>query len=94
MFHFTYVLFLLGALVIVMSGLDPIKVTEAAMVFNAVALPLTLLPLLLVAGDPAYARPPTTNGRLVRVLGWGCFALLTVVALLGVPLFIITGGGG
>lgn len=94
MFHFTYMLFLLGALVIVMSGLDPIKVTEAAMVFNAVALPLTLLPLLLVAGDPAYARPPTTNGVLARSLGWFFFAILTVVAILGVPLFIITGGGG
>lgn len=64
------------------------------MVFNAVALPLTLLPLLLVADDPRFARAPLTNGRLISRLGWIFFGLLTVVAILGVPLFFITGGGG
>jgi len=94
MFHFTYMVFLVIALAIVVSGLDPIKITEAAMVFNAVALPFTLLPLLLVANDPNYAPPPTTNGPVVRVAGWCFFAVLVVVAILGVPLFVITGGGG
>jgi Mn2+/Fe2+ NRAMP family transporter len=64
------------------------------MVFNAVALPFTLLPLLLVASDERYARPPTTNGWLAKMLGWLFLALLIVVAILGVPLFFITGGGG
>ena len=53
-----YMLFMAGALGILLTGLNPIRVTEAAMVFNAVALPLTLLPLLLVAGDERYACPP------------------------------------
>jgi manganese transport protein len=94
LFHFTYMVFLGAALAITLSGLNPITITEAAMLFNAVALPLTLLPLLLVAGDPRYARPPTTNGLLVSTLGWLGFGILTLVALLGVPLFILTGGGG
>jgi Mn2+/Fe2+ NRAMP family transporter len=87
-------LFVLVALAILFSGLDPIQITEAAMVFNAVALPFTLLPLLLAAADPRYAAPPLTNGPVVRALGWGCFGVLTGVAVLGVPLYIITGGGG
>jgi manganese transport protein len=94
MFHLIYMLFLVVALGIVLSGLDPIKVTEVAMVFNAIALPFTLLPLLLVAADQRYARPPMTNGPVVRVLGWLFFAVLTVVAILGVPLFVITAAGG
>jgi Mn2+/Fe2+ NRAMP family transporter len=94
MFHLVYMLFLLGALGIVVSGLNPIKVTDMGMVFNAVALPLTLLPLLLVAGDRRYAPAPLTNGPIVRWLGWAGFAVLLVVAIAGVPLFIITGGGG
>jgi Mn2+/Fe2+ NRAMP family transporter len=94
MFHFTYMVFLGAALAMTLSGLNPITITEAAMLFNAVALPLTLLPLLLVAGDPRYARPPTTNGPLVSALGWLGFGILTLVALLGVPLYILTGGGG
>ncbi len=94
MFHLVYLIFLVLAMAIIFSGLNPIKVTEAAMVFNAVALPLTLLPLLLVADDPRFARAPLTNGRLISRLGWIFFGLLTVVAILGVPLFFITGGGG
>jgi Mn2+/Fe2+ NRAMP family transporter len=93
MFHLTYIVFLIGALVIILSGLNPIKITEAAMVFNAVALPFTLLPLLLVAGDERFAPQPFTNGPLARTLGWFFFFLLTLVALIGVPLFFITGGG-
>ena len=94
MFHLVYMLFLLAALGVVLSGLNPIKVTEAAMVFNAVALPFTLLPLLLVAGDPRYAPPPATSGPSIRLLGWLGFGVLTIVAVVGVPLFVITGGGG
>jgi manganese transport protein len=94
MFHFTYMLFLAGALALLLTGLDPIRMTEAAMVFNAVALPLTLLPLLLVAGDERYAPRPATNGALARGLGWLFFGVLTLVAILGVPLFLLTGGGG
>jgi manganese transport protein len=94
MFHLTYMLFLIGALAIILSGLDPIKVTETAMVFNAVALPFALLPLLLVADDRRFARPPTTNARWIGRLGWAGFVVLTLVAIVGVPLFFITGGGG
>jgi Mn2+/Fe2+ NRAMP family transporter len=94
MFHFVYMLFLAGALLVVLSPLDPIKITEAAMVFNAVALPFTLLPLLLAAGDPRFARPPTTNGKLASGLGWLFFVILSGVAVLGVLLFFLTGGGG
>lgn len=94
MFHLVYMLFLAAALAIVVSGLDPIKVTEAAMVFNAVALPFTLFPLLLVAADRRYAPAPLTNGPIVSALGWLGYAIVTIVALAGVPLFVITGGGG
>jgi len=94
MFHLVHMLFLAAALLIVVSGLDPSKITQTAMVFNAVALPFTLFPLLLVARDPRFAGPPLTNGPLSNFLGWLFFVLLAVVALGGIPLFIMTGGGG
>jgi len=93
LFHLVYMIFLLIALITVVSGLDPIQITEAAMVFNAVALPFTLLPLLLVANDPRFAPPPLTNGPVVRILGWVGFGLLSLVAVVGVPLYFITAGG-
>jgi manganese transport protein len=94
LFHLVYMVFLLVALFIVVSGLNPIQITEAAMVFNAIALPFTLLPLLLVANDTRFAVPPMTNGVVVRTLGWIGFGLLSLVAVVGLPLYFITGGGG
>ena len=48
------VLFALAFLVIVFTGLDPLEVTEYAVVFPSVALPLTYLPVLLIARDRTY----------------------------------------
>ena len=94
LFPLVYIIFLIIALIIVVSGLDPIQITEAAMVFTAIALPFTLLPLLLVAGDARFAPAPLTNDPVVRILGWIGFGILSIVAVVGVPLYIITGGGG
>jgi manganese transport protein len=94
LFHLVYMVFLALALLIVVSGLDPIQVTETAMVFNAVALPFTLFPLLLVASDPQFVDPSLVNGPIIRTVGWLGFGLLTLVALAGILLYSITGGGG
>jgi Mn2+/Fe2+ NRAMP family transporter len=94
MFHLVHMRFLVVSVLIVLSGLDPSKVTQGAMVFNAVALPFTLFPLLLVARDPVFTQPPLTNGRISNALGWFFFVVLCVVSLAGSPLFIMTGGGG
>ena len=37
-----------------MTGVDPVMLTEYAVIFSAVALPLTYLPILLVANDHEY----------------------------------------
>jgi len=39
------------ALAIVLTRVDPVVLTEYAVIFSAVALPLTYLPILLVAND-------------------------------------------
>ncbi|MFN2539537.1 MAG: NRAMP family divalent metal transporter, partial [Mycobacteriales bacterium] len=41
----------LGAMLI-LTTLDPVKVTEYSLIFSAVALPLTYFPILVVANDP------------------------------------------
>jgi manganese transport protein len=85
------VLFVLGFL-IVMTGVDPIKVTEFSVVFSAIALPATYLPILLVANDRAYMRE-YTNGRLANVFGFGYLVIILVVAVAAIPLMIITNMG-
>jgi Mn2+/Fe2+ NRAMP family transporter len=94
LFHLAYMGFLIASAGLVLTTLDPIKVTETAMVFNAILLPFTLIPLMLVAGDKRYARPPLTNGRFARIAGWALAALLTIAAPIGIVLYFVTGGGG
>jgi manganese transport protein len=85
------VLLVLGAL-IVMTGVDPVVLTEYAVVFSVVALPLTYIPILLVANDDAYMGR-YRNGRLVNVLGVVYLVIIMAVALSAIPLMILTNVG-
>ena len=84
-------IFALAALV-VMTGYDPVKLTEYSVIFSVVALPLTYLPILLIANDRTYMGSKT-NGRLANVLGVVYFIVIIAIALAAIPLLLITNGG-
>ena len=65
---------------------------EFAILTSIVVLPLTYLPLLLLAGDKKYMREHA-NGPLAKTLGWLYFIVITAAALAAVPLFLLTSGG-
>ena len=67
-FTLTWLVLLVLALAIVMTGVDPVVLTEYAVIFSVVALPLTYIPILLVANDSTYMGR-YRNGRLANVLG-------------------------
>jgi len=69
-----------------------VSVVEYSIVFSVVILPLSYLPLLLVAGDRRLMGE-YANGSVARVLGWLYMVLLTVAALAAIPLLILTHGG-
>ena len=79
--------------VVVSTGVDPIMLTEYAVVSSVVALPLTYLPILLVARDPTFMGE-NVNGRISSVVAWLYMAIIVVVALAAVPLLIATNAGG
>ena len=85
------VIFALAA-AIVMTGYDPVKITEYSVIFSVVALPLTFLPILLVANDPVYMGRHR-NGRVSNVLGAAYFVVILVIALSAIPLMLLTNGG-
>jgi Mn2+/Fe2+ NRAMP family transporter len=66
--------------------------TEYAVIFSAVALPLTYIPILLVANDREYMGVHR-NGRLANVLGFTYLILILVIAVAAVPLMLITNVG-
>ena len=53
-FTATYTLAIVAAVIILYTGLDPIKITVVSMIFAVMALPFTFLPMLLVANDETY----------------------------------------
>ncbi len=75
-----------------MTGVDPVMVTEYAVIFSVVALPLTYIPILLVANDREYMGA-NTNGRLANVLGFVYLIVIMVIAIAAIPLMIITNVG-
>jgi Mn2+/Fe2+ NRAMP family transporter len=91
-FHLVVFGSILAAVVLGLTAVDPIKVTEYSIVLSAAALPLTYVPILLVANDPDYMGD-LVNRRLSNVLGTVYLVILTVVALATIPLMIITKAG-
>jgi Mn2+/Fe2+ NRAMP family transporter len=91
-FHIAMIVCLVIGLGILATGVDPILVTEYSVVFSAVALPLTYLPILIVANDRQYMGRDV-NGRLTNVLGVVYLAIILVAALAAIPLMIVTGAG-
>jgi manganese transport protein len=91
-FFLTWIVLLVCALGIVMTGVDPVMLTEYAVIFSAVALPLTYIPILLVANDRDYMGA-NTNGPLANTLGVIYLVVIVVIAIAAVPLMIITNVG-
>jgi Mn2+/Fe2+ NRAMP family transporter len=79
--------------IILYTGLDPIKITVISMIFAVMALPFTFLPMLLVANDRTYMGDHT-NGLFGNIVGVFFLAVLTLGAFAALPLVVITGGGG
>ena len=91
-FHTVLVLCSLAAAAVLLTGVDPIVVTEVSVVFSAVALPLTYFPILVIANDPDYVGRHV-NGRLTNVLGTIYLVLIVVAAVAAIPLMVMTGMG-
>jgi Mn2+/Fe2+ NRAMP family transporter len=91
-FTIAWVVLFLAALAIILTGTDPMQLVEFAILFSILVLPLTYLPLLLLAGDKSYMRE-YVNGVVGKTLGWFYFAVVTAAALAALPLFLLTSGG-
>ena len=92
LFHVLLLLSTITAVAVLLTTVDPIKVTEYSVVFSAVALPLTYFPILVVANDRDYMGEHV-NGRFSNALGQVYLVLVTVTAVAAIPLLLITKAG-
>ena len=74
------------------TSVDPVKITEFSVVFSAIALPLTYLPILVVANDPEYMGAHV-NGRVTNALSLVYLVIIVVASVAAIPLMIVTGAG-
>ncbi|WP_028049568.1 NRAMP family divalent metal transporter [Cellulomonas sp. URHD0024] len=91
-FHLTMIICLVVAVGVLMTSVNPIAVTEYSVVFSAVALPLTYLPILVVANDPEYMGEHV-NGRLTNAFALVYLVIIVVASVAAIPLMIVTGAG-
>jgi manganese transport protein len=91
-FTLTWIITLLVAILIAITGFDPITITEYAIIFSVVVMPLTYLPILLVGRDERIMGQ-YKNKSWNTALGWAAFAIICLVSAAAVPLMIITQRG-
>ena len=91
-FHLLMIICLTVGVGTLLTGVDPIQVTEISVVFSAVALPLTYLPILIIANDPQYMGEHV-NGRTLNGAATVYLVIILAAAIAAIPLLIITGAG-
>lgn len=91
-FHLTMIICLIVSVGVLMTGVDPVLVTEYSVVFSAIALPLTYLPILVVANDPEYMGEHV-NGRALNAAGLVYLVVIVVASVAALPLMFVTGAG-
>ena len=91
-FHVAMIVCLLVGLAVLATGVDPILVTEYSVVFSAIALPLTYLPILIVANDKQYMGD-ARNGRVTNAFALVYLVIILVASIAAIPLMILTGAG-
>ena len=91
-FTIAWIAVMLLALLIVLTGVDVMSLVEYAVLFSIIVLPLTYLPLMLLANDKSYMRE-YANKWLAKSLGWLFFVIVTAAAIAAIPLYLLTSGG-
>lgn len=91
-FHITMIVALLIGIGVLATGVDPVAVTEFSVVFSAIALPLTYLPILVVANDKQYMGD-SANGKVTNAFAMVYLGIILVASIAAIPLMIVTGMG-
>jgi manganese transport protein len=93
LFHATWIIVLLLAVLIALVGPEPMQTAEYAVIFSALALPLCYLAVLLVANDRRLMHKHV-NSTPVKILALIFLILVIVAGAAAIPLMIATSSGG
>lgn len=91
MFAFSYLVAIAAAVLIAVTGIDPIQLTIYTTAIAAFSLPFTFIPLFIIANDREYMGNQR-NGLLTNIASIFFLIVLTIITLATIPLFILSGG--
>ncbi|SCG74319.1 NRAMP family divalent metal transporter [Micromonospora coxensis] len=91
-FHSVLLLSVLLGVLVLGTTVDPVRLTEHMLIVSAVALPLTYLPILIVANDRTYLGD-RVNGRMSNLLGAVFLVVIVAASVAAIPLAVSTGMG-
>jgi Mn2+/Fe2+ NRAMP family transporter len=89
-FSLTYTVVVLLATILVVIGLDPLKMTTLSMALTAASLPVAIIPFLVLMNDRRYLGEHT-NGWLGNLSILVVTVLAGIVAIVSIPLEIAGG---
>src|SRR5205814_3557126 len=89
-FSLVYTVVIVIALLVSLSGIDPLRLTILSMALTVIVLPIVVFPFLVLLNDEAYLGPHT-NGRLGNAVIVLIVAAGFLMALVVVPLQIFGG---
>jgi manganese transport protein len=81
-----------GALLITVTGVRPLQLVNISVVFGMTIMPLTYYPILRAAAD-RNVMGEHVNSRMDTLLGGVVLLLITVAAIVAIPLMIVTHAG-
>jgi Mn2+/Fe2+ NRAMP family transporter len=90
-FAATYTLALVVATLLVVVGIDPLRLTNVSMVLSAATLPVATLPFLVLMNDRDYVAEHG-NGRFGNAVTLFVIVLACVLAVVALPLQLLGGG--
>jgi Mn2+/Fe2+ NRAMP family transporter len=88
-FHTVVIIGILVGVAALATTIDPIQLTEYTLIFSAVVLPLTYLPILVVANDRGYLGD-RVNGRFANTFGVIYLVVILAAAIAAIPLMLVT----
>jgi Mn2+/Fe2+ NRAMP family transporter len=91
-FSLVYTLAILAATPLIVTGLDPLMVTNFSMALNALISPLIVFPLLILMNDEAYLKK-YRNGWFGNAVTIVLIVIAFTLAVVAIPLQIFGGGG-
>jgi Mn2+/Fe2+ NRAMP family transporter len=89
-FSLTYTLAILAAALLILFGVDPLKLTLLSMAVNAAVLPFVAIPFLLLMND-RKALGKHANGWISNTVTVVMLILALVLAVVSIPLMIVGG---